>query len=56
MKKFTLFLIATLFSAMSFAALNPYAYGLSSSLNADQTELTINYSLNATATNVDFVL
>lgn len=56
MKKFTLFLIATLFSAMSFAALNPYAYGLSSTLNADQTELTVNYSLNATATNVDFVL
>ena len=56
MKKFTLFLIATLFSAMSFAALNPYAYGLSSTLNTDQTELTVNYSLNATATNVDFVL
>ena len=56
MKKFTLLFIATLFSALSFAALNPYAYGLSSSLNADQTELTVNYSLNATATNVDFVL
>ena len=56
MKKLTLFLIATLFSALSFAALNPYAYGLSSTLNADQTELTVNYSLNATATNVDFVL
>ena len=56
MKKITLFLIATLFSAMSFAALNPYAYGLSSTLNANQTELTVNYSLNATATNVDFVL
>lgn len=56
MKKITLFLIATLFSAMSFAELNPYAYGLSSEPNADQTELTVNYSLNATATNVDFVL
>ena len=56
MKKFTLFLIATLFSAMSFAELNPFAYGLTSELNADQTELTVNYSLNATATNVDFVL
>ena len=56
MKKFTLFLIATLFSAMSFAALNPFAYGLKSTLNTDQTELTVNYSLNATATNVDFVL
>ena len=41
---------------MSFAELNPYAYGLKSTLNADQTELTVNYSLNATATNVDFVL
>lgn len=56
MKKFTLILVAMLFSALSFAALNPYAYGLSSSLNTDQTELTINYSLNATAINVDFVL
>lgn len=56
MKKFTLLFVATLFSALSFAALNPYAYALSSTLNADQTELTVNYSLNATATNVDFVL
>jgi hypothetical protein len=56
MKKFTLLFVAAMFSALSFAALNPYAYGLSSSLNTDQTELTINYSLNATATNVDFVL
>ena len=43
-------------SALSFGALNPFAYGLTSTLNADQTELTVNYSLNATATNVDFVL
>ena len=56
MKKITLLFIATLFSALSFAALNPYAYGLSSTLNTDQTELTVNYSLNATATSVDFVL
>ena len=56
MKKITLLFIATLFSALSFAALNPFAYGLSSTLNTDQTELTVNYSLNATATNVDFVL
>ena len=56
MKKFTLLLVAAMFSALSFAALNPFAYGLSSTLNADQTELTVNYSLNATATNVDFVL
>ena len=56
MKKFTLLFVAAMFSALSFAALNPFAYGLSSSLNTDQTELTINYSLNATAKNVDFVL
>ena len=56
MKKFTLFLFATLFSALSFAALNPYAYGLSSTLSADQTTLTVNYSLNATATSVNVVI
>lgn len=56
MKKLTLFLVATLFSALSFAALNPYAYGLSSSLNPDQTTLTVNYSLNADATSATFVL
>lgn len=55
MKKVTLFLVATLFSALSFA-LNPFAYGLSSSPNPDQTELTINYSLNADATSATFVL
>ena len=54
MKKFTLFLIATLFSALSFAALNPYAYGLSSSL--DGTTLTVNYSLNSAATGVSVVI
>ena len=54
MKKFTLFLIATLFSALSFAALNPYAYGLSSSL--DGTTLKVNYSLNADATGVSVVI
>ena len=54
MKKFTLFLIAILFSAMSFAALNPYAYGLSSTLEG--TTLTVNYSLNAPATGVSVVI
>ena len=54
MKKFTLFLFASLFSALSFAALNPYAYGLSSSL--DGTTLTVNYSLNAPATAVSVVI
>ena len=54
MKKFTLFLFATLFSALSFAALNPYAYGLSSSL--DGTTLKVNYSLNSPATGVSVVI
>lgn len=52
MKKLTLFLVATLFSALSFAALNPYAYGLTSTLSNDQKTLTVNYSLNAPATSV----
>ncbi len=56
MKKITLFFVAMLFSALSFAELNPYAYGLSSSLSADQTTLTVNYSLNATATSVNVVI
>ena len=54
MKKITLFLFATLFSALSFAALNPFAYGLSSSL--DGTTLKVNYSLNADATGVSVVI
>ena len=54
MKKITLFLFASLFSALSFAALNPYAYGLSSTL--DGTTLTVNYSLNSAATGVSVVI
>ena len=54
MKKITLFLFATLFSALSFAALNPYAYGLKSS--HEGTTLTVNYSLNADATGVSVVI
>ena len=56
MKKFTLFLFATLFSALSFAALNPYAYGLSSELSLDEATLTVKYSLNADATGVNIVI
>ena len=56
MKKITLFAIALLASVVSFAALNPYAYGLSSKLSADETTLTINYSLNAPATAVSVVI
>ena len=54
MKKFTLLFVAAMFSALSFAALNPYAYGLSSTL--DGTTLTVNYSLNAPATAVSVVI
>jgi hypothetical protein len=56
MKKITLFAIALLASVVSFAALNPYAYGLSSALSADETKLTVNYSLNADATAVNIVV
>lgn len=56
MKKITLFAIALLASVASFAALNPYAYGLSSKLSADETTLTVNYSLNAQATAVSVVI
>ncbi|MBQ9752429.1 MAG: hypothetical protein IJV81_06335 [Paludibacteraceae bacterium] len=56
MKKLALFAIALLASAVSFAALNPFAYGLSSKLSADETTLTVNYSLNATATAVSVVI
>ena len=56
MKKLTLFAIALLASIASFAALNPFAYGLSSKLSADETTLTVNYSLNAEATSVKVVI
>ena len=36
--------------------LNPFAYKLSSDLSADEKTLTINYSLNALATSVNWVL
>ena len=56
MKKLTLFAVALLASVASFAALNPFAYGLSSKLSADETTLTVNYSLNADATSVNIVV
>ena len=55
MKKLTLVAIALLASVVSFA-LNPFAYGLSSKLSADETTLTVNYSLNAEATSVKVVI
>lgn len=56
MKKLTLFLVAMLFSALSFAALNPYAYGLKSDLSNDEKTVTITYKLNAPATAVSVVV
>ena len=56
MKKFTLSLAALALSAMSFAALNPFAYGLKSEVSADNSEVTISYSLNAEATSVKVVI
>ncbi|MBR5327471.1 MAG: hypothetical protein IKV31_02920 [Paludibacteraceae bacterium] len=56
MKKFTLFLFAMFCSALSFAALNPYAYGLKSKLSDDEKTVTITYKLNAPATAVNVVI
>lgn len=56
MKKLTLFLVATLFSALSFADLNPYAYGLTSKLSDDEKTVTITYKLNALANSVNIVI
>ena len=56
MKKLTLFLVAMLFSALSFAALNPFAYGLKSQLSDDKGTVTLTYSLNADATSVNIVI
>ena len=36
--------------------MNPFAYALSSTLNVDSTILTVNYTLNATATEVNVVV
>ena len=41
---------------MSFAELNPYAYGLKSKLSDDEKTVTITYSLNADATSVNIVI
>ena len=56
MKKLTLLFVAIFFSALSFAALNPYAYGLKSDLSDDEKTVTITYKLNAPATAVSVVV
>ncbi len=56
MKKLTLFLVAMLFSTLSFAALNPFAYGLKSQLSDNKETVTLTYSLNANATSVNIVI
>ena len=47
---------AETFSLAAPAQLTPFAYGLESTLSADEKTLTINYSLNALATSVNWVL
>ena len=56
MRKVYALFVALMVCAVSFAALNPFAYALSSSLSADEATLTINYSLNADATGVNVVI
>ena len=56
MKKLTLLFVAIFFSALSFAALNPFAYGLESKLSDDEKTVTITYKLNAPATAVSVVV
>lgn len=57
MKRIILSLIlCAIFATYLYADLNPYAYGLSSSLSQDETTLTIKYSLNAPATAVSVVI
>ena len=51
MKKLLFILSAILVSATGWADINPYAYGLSSSLSADKQTLTFTYYLNADAHN-----
>lgn len=58
MKKILLSIVFALISLVTaYAAdLNPFAYGLSSTFDAAQKKLTVNYKLNATATNVKVVV
>ena len=49
-------ILCAIFATYLYADLNPYAYGLSSSLSQDETTLTVNYSLNAPATAVSVVI
>ena len=51
MKKLLLILTVVCVSVTSWADINPYAYGLSSSLSADKQTLTFTYYLNADAHN-----
>ena len=51
MKKILLLISFVILSLVTYA-LNPFAYALSSTLSDDQSTLTVNYKLNATATSV----
>ena len=52
MKKISLLLFATIFGLTAMAGLNPYAYGLSSSWNATDQKLTVNFNLNDKANKI----
>ena len=49
-------ILCAIFATYLYADLNPFAYGLSSSLSLDDATLTVNYSLNADATGVKIVI
>ena len=49
-------ILCAIFATYLYADLNPFAYGLSSSLSLDDATLTVNYSLNADATAVKIVI
>lgn len=52
MKKISTLLFATIISLAAMAGLNPYAYGLSSSWNATDQKLTVNFNLNDKANKI----
>lgn len=52
MKKISTLLFATIVSLTAMAGLNPYAYGLSSSWDATDQKLTVNFNLNDKANKI----
>lgn len=62
MKKYILLFAITIFSCLQVVAIglttnmNPFAYNLSATLNADQSVLTVKYCLNADVTSLKIVI